>query len=189
MVVTIVVGAMTPGYRPMADTVSRLGSAGEPHALVMQTAFVLYGLLVLVGAAPLGDAAPTRERWLTAAVATYACAGVVAGLAPKDPPDVASTTASGVHVAATIVGGAAILLAMALVARHAARRVDRRLAVAVAIGTAIGVLVFRFSWGSWYYGLVERGFLALAMLWLVALAVDLLVGDGAGRAGGPPARQ
>jgi len=189
MVATIVLGAMAPGYRPMADTVSRLGSAGQPHALAMQAAFILYGLVVLAGAAPLGDAAATRERWLTAAVATYALAGVVAGLAPKDPPDVASTTASEVHVAATIVGGAAILLAMALVARHAPRRVDRRLAVVVGAGTAIGVVVFRFSWGSWFYGLVERSILALAMVWLVALAARLLVADGAGRAEGVPARQ
>jgi len=177
VVAVVVIGAMAPGYDPMTDTVSRLGSPGQPYAIWARTAFVLYGLLVLGGAAPLGDVAPTRRRSLTTAIAIYAAAAVVAGLARKDPPDVPSTFVSEVHVGATIVGGAGILFAMILVSRHAPLRVDRRLATVVAALTTVGVVVFRFSWGSALYGLIERSFLALAMLWLAALAARLLTQD------------
>jgi MFS family permease len=137
--------------------------------------FVLYGILVLVGAGPLGDAAPPRRRLLGAAVAGYALAAVVVGLAPKDPPDVEVTVTSQIHVAATIVGGGLILLAMVLVATGAPRRVDRVLAGAVAIFTAVSVVVFRFTWGASFYGLVERCILAPTAIWLAVLATATIV--------------
>jgi len=179
----LLVGSMTPGYRPMADTVSRLGSAGQPHAIWIQVVFVLYGLLVLAGAGPLGDHAPRRHGLLAAAIAGYAAAAVVAGLAPKDPPDVPTTLASQVHVDATIVGGAMILVAMGLVASCAPDRIDRWIAGTVAALTASGVIVFRFTWGSSFYGLVERGVLGVTVLWLALLATRLLAEDR-GRRGG-----
>jgi hypothetical membrane protein len=170
----VVIGAKTPGYSPMAETVSRLGSAGQPYASWMRAVFVLYGLLVLVGAAPLGEYAPSKERLLASAIGGYAAAAVAAGLAPKDPPQGVHTVASQVHVAATIVGGVMILVAMALVAHFASRRADRGTAIALGALTAVGVVVFRFSWGSAHYGLLERSFLALPVVWLAALAARLL---------------
>ncbi len=173
----VVIGTMTPGYRPMAETVSRLGSAGQPHAAWMQAVFVLYGLLVLVGAGPVGDYVTQRPRLLSEAIAGYAAAGVVAGLAPKDPPDVPVTTVSQIHVAATIVGGAMILVAMISVARFGPARGDRRAAVALAAFTVVGVVVFRFTWGSSTYGLVERSFLGASAGWVSVIAARRIALD------------
>ena len=92
-------------------------------------------------------------------------------MAPKDLPGAHHTTASEIHVLATIVGGAALLLAMtdvALVERTTARRVFTAVAAAVALTATI---VFRFTWGSRYYGAIERAVLLPALTWVSALGV------------------
>jgi hypothetical protein len=103
-VTVVAIGAVTPGYRPWADTVSRLGSPGQPHAWAARAAFVLYGLLVLAGA----SAACGSHRL----VRLYGVAAIVAGVAPKDPPGSHHTLLSAIHVDATMLGGVAILIAM-----------------------------------------------------------------------------
>jgi hypothetical membrane protein len=167
----IVVGAITPGYRPLADAVSRLGSPDEPHASLMRAGFVLFGLLVVAGAGALGEHASGKERPLACLIGGFGAAAIVAGLAPKDPPQSAHTLTSQIHVDATIVGGAMLLAAMALVARYGPRRTDRRIARTVGALTMLVVVVFPFTWGSAIYGLLELLLLALAVVWLVALAL------------------
>ena len=115
----IVVGAMTPGYRPWADAVSRLASRDEPRRLLARAGLVSYGVLVVVGAGPLADREPQHRKPLAWLIVGFGRAGVVAGLVPKDPPWTPHTFTSSVHVASTIVGGAMLLAAMALVARFA----------------------------------------------------------------------
>lgn len=175
MLLTVaVVGAITPGYSPMAETVSRLGSSGQPHAWLERGGVLLYGALVVAGAGALGSYAPTRERLLAWAIGGYGVAAVVSGLAPKDPPHGRHTLASQVHVDASIGGGAALMLAMLLVARYAPLRSSRAAATTLTAVTAAGIIVFRFTWGSSIYGLVERGLLAIAVGWLVSLALQSL---------------
>jgi hypothetical membrane protein len=166
----VVVGALTPGYSQLSETVSRLGSRGQPHTVLARAGLVLYGLLVVIGAGALGARAPGKERMLAVLVGGFGVAGVVAGIAPKDPPDGPHTLTSQIHVTAAITGGAMLMVAMVLVARYAQLRSDR-LAAAVAIAiTTSGVIVFPFLWGTAIYGLVERVLLATGSGWLVVLA-------------------
>ena len=170
----ITVGSVTPGYRPLADAVSRLGSHDEPHAVFIRIGFVAYGLLVLAGAGPLGAHLPGRERVLAVLIGGYGGAAVIAGLAPKDPPRSRHTMVSHVHVDATLVGGAMLIVAMALVARYAPLSADRITATVVGALTTTGVVIFPFMWGSSIYGLIEIALLTMATLWLVVLSVRLL---------------
>lgn len=173
----LVVGALTPGYRPLADAVSRLASHDEPYALLARAGLVLYGLLVIAGAGPLGEHAPGKERLLAFLIGGYGAAAVVAGLAQKDPPKSAHSFTSQIHVASTLIGGAMLLAAMALVARYAPDRPDRRTATTIGALTTLGVVIFPFTWGSPIYGLVELLLLFLAVAWLVVLASRSLVSD------------
>lgn len=164
----MVVGAMTPGYRPWADTVSRLGSPGQPYAATARAGFVLYGLLVLAGAA-----AVRGPRWL---VGLYGTAAVVAGLAPKDAAGQPHTALSALHVQATILGGAAIVASMLAVAWDGDWSASyRRASLATAGATVAAAVVFRLTWGSPVYGLVERVLLAVPAAW-VAWAAPRTVG-------------
>lgn len=119
VVAVVLAGALTPGYSPWSDTVSRLGSSGQPYAFATRAAFVVYGLLTAVGAAAVARGAAVR--W---SVRLYCAAAVVAGVAPKDAPGVPHTVASQVHVGATLLGGGAVMLAMAVVTRGGARRAE-----------------------------------------------------------------
>ena len=102
----VVAGVLTPGYRPLVDAVSRLGSHDEPHASLLRAGLVLYGALVLTGAGALTRVTPGKERLLAFMIGTFGAASIVAGLAPKDPPGGTHTLISRIHVDADIVGGA-----------------------------------------------------------------------------------
>jgi hypothetical membrane protein len=165
-----VVGSLSPGYDQWADTVSRLGSPGQPHALVARAGTLIYGLVVLAGARLLGEAVHGRSREVGGLIAVYGAGAVVAGLAPKDAPSAAHTLLSQVHVDATLVGGLGILVAMLLVACGASAVAERRLAAVAFVVTGSGALAFRLCWGSPVYGLVERVMIASAALWVAGLA-------------------
>jgi len=165
----LVVGALTPGYSQLGDTVSRLGSPGQPYAVLARVGVVLYGLLVIAGAGSLGLATRHRRRVLRSLVRVYGAAAVLAGVVPKDLPGTPHTLASRLHVDATIVGGLALLAAMVLVARTAPASIDRWTAAVTAASTIVSLVVFRLSWGSATYGLAERVSLGLAVLWIVAV--------------------
>jgi hypothetical membrane protein len=187
--VVLVLGAITPGYRPAAETVSRLGSRGQAHPWAARSLFVAYGLVVLATCAPLAASVTARSRALAASVAVYAVAGVVAGLAPKDPDGVPVTMASQAHVGATIVGGAALVLAMVLVVRSGRQRLDRVVAAAAAVGVVVGAVVFRQTWGRDYYGVVERLLLGVALAWVAWLCLRLLARPPEGWSPGPAGRR
>ncbi|MCA1841889.1 MAG: DUF998 domain-containing protein [Actinobacteria bacterium] len=170
LAVAVIAAAIhTPSYSPWRDTVSRLGSPGQPWAALVRVAFVGYGLLVLVGSRVLGQRRQLSSRFV-AAVRTYAICAVIAGMAPKDLPHAPHTTTSQIHVVATLIGGAAIISAMALAAVRDESRRLRRLSAGAAVVTVAAAVAFRFTWGSRYYGAIERVLLAPAMTWLSVLA-------------------
>jgi hypothetical protein len=160
----------TPGYDTWRDTVSRLASPGQPFALFTRLAFVGYGVAVLAGAQCVADArrSPALFAWL---LRVYGIAAVVAGVAPKDMPGAPHTAASELHVVATVVGGSAIVGAMLLTAASADTSLRlRRLSIAAAAATVGAAITFRFTWGTDFYGGVERAVLLPPLAWLSATA-------------------
>ena len=72
---------------------------------------------------------------------------------------------------ATIAGGGAVMTAMVLVAATATDRAERRRSRAVAAISGVLVVVFRLSWGTSIYGLIERVLLGVATTWTAGLAM------------------
>jgi hypothetical protein len=160
----VAIGILTPGYRPAVDTVSRLGSPGQPYAAVARAGFVLYGLLVLAG-----TPAVRGPRRL---VGAYGVAAIVAGLAPKDAAGAPHTPWSAIHVDAAVLGGVAIVAAMAVVAGdRSGPSWRRRSSLAAAAITVLAALAFRLCWGSPVYGLLERIVLAVPAVWVGSTAL------------------
>jgi hypothetical protein len=162
------------GYRPWADAVSRLGARDEPYRFFARLGIAAYGALIVVGAGPLGAVVSARTRLVSTLTAVFGCSAVVAGLAPKDPPRAPHTLVSHVHIAATLVGGACLLVAMTVVARHGRDAVTRHRARWFFAVAAVGVVVFPFTWGSRVYGCIEIALLTLASVWLSSLALTEL---------------
>jgi hypothetical membrane protein len=158
--VVLLAGAATPGYDPQVDTVSRLGSPGQPFAAVVRLTIAADGLLILLAA--------RRQLPGAGLVRLAGAAAAAAGVIPKDPPDVAATLASHIHVGAAVSGEAALVVAMLVVVRCDPRprvRGVSALAGALVLGSAA---VFAFSWGTPAYGVLQRFILALTASWLLA---------------------
>jgi hypothetical protein len=156
--VVLLAGAATPGYDPRVDTVSRLGSPGQPYAAAARLTVAGVGLLTLLVA---------RRRPGARLVQLAGVATGVAGIVPKDPPDVPATLASQVHVAAAVSGVAALLVTMLLAATSDPRplvRAAAALAAALVLGSAA---VFPFTRGTPAYGLLQRFLLAVTAAWLL----------------------
>jgi len=170
LVVTVVAAWHTPDYSGWRDTVSRLGSPGQPWQGGVRVTFVVYGLLVAVGCAVLARSRGYAHGWAWA-VGIFAMCAVVAGVAPKDMPGEPHTTASTVHVFATIVGGISVVGALLYSSRVDANRRVRLVSAALAVATVIATIAFRLTWGSYYYGAIERLILIPPMSWLSGLAV------------------
>lgn len=178
-----ILGALTPGYNQWSDTVSRLGSPGERWALAARLVFIAYGLLVITGADALRPSVSNHGRILTLLITLYGLTCIVAGLAPKNQPGTHPTAASQLHVASTVVGGALAIGAMLLVARHGLTGRARRAALVMAPLTALAAGVFRFTWGTPVYGLLERLVLGLGMCWISVLAARTLSQQGLSKQG------
>jgi hypothetical protein len=170
----VVLGALTPGYDQWSDTVSRLGSPGERWALATRLVFMIYGLLIIAGAGTLRPSVGRHGRTLALLLSLYGVTSIVAGLAPKDQPGAPHTVTSQLHVASTVTGGVLAIAAMMLVARYGLTRRARRAAIVLAPLTGLAAGVFRFTWGTPVYGLLERLVLGLGMGWISVLAARAL---------------
>ena len=182
-------GSWTPGFSQRSQTVSSLGAPGQPHALAARTVFVVYGLVVIIGAPLLGWHGGRQATWVVRLVAVYGVAGIVVGLAPKVLPGQRTDVSSEIHVVATIVGGGAVLAAMSVVARWGPVRTDRLVGGATAAVTAVAAIVFPFTWGSQLYGVIERVLVVTAAGWIGLLAAWLLLGAGRLSTSRPPGRR
>jgi hypothetical membrane protein len=46
MVAILVIGQITPGYNPISDTISRMGTPDKPYAVVLHGSYFVYGVLM-----------------------------------------------------------------------------------------------------------------------------------------------
>jgi hypothetical membrane protein len=166
----VVTGELTPGYDHRYDTVSRLASPGQPYAMVVRSAIVAVGVLVVLNAEALRTSAAVGRRLVSLLVGVAGAAAVVVGAAPKDPPDVGPTTVSQLHVAASLIGVGALVAAMVCVTWSSPHRAERRRSAASLTLIVTAATAFPFTWGSVVYGLLQRVILLTALTWLVATA-------------------
>ena len=162
-------GAVTSGYSPVEDAISRLAAVHAPTRWVMTAGFVCFGVAVPVYGLALRDALGGRA-WLAATVTGLATLGVAAV-----PLDV-STTADLVHGGFASVGYASLALTPLLGAGPLADRGYRRAAaVSRVVGVLSGACLAGTVFGS-FHGLFQRAGLTLGDLWLAATATAIIGG-------------
>lgn len=176
-ITVLLTGELTPGYDHRYDTVSRLASPGQPFAMVVRSVIVAVGGLLRLTARQLRESAATYRRPVSVLIGVSGAAAVIVGVAPKDPPDVDPTTVSQLHVAASLLGVAALMAAMTYVTLSSPHRVERRLSAASLTLIVIAGTAFPFTWGTVSYGLLQRVILVTALAWLVTIARRNSAGD------------
>jgi hypothetical membrane protein len=176
--VSLALGATTPGYDPVERSISALANA--PNGWLMTAAFVVTSTLELgfaVGASRVVGVTVRQRRLVGGVIAAIAVLTLLFALFPTDPPDVARTPVGRAHLLVAL-GYALVLPACGVVFGaifgrdprwHAYRRAT--LLVALVQAALFPVLVISVS-GELrpWLGLVERLYFAIPSIWQAWIA-------------------
>ena len=162
-------GALTNGYSPVQEAISRLAAVGAPTGWLMTVGFTCFGVAVPGYSVALRDSLG-GGAWLAAAVAGFATLG--AGAFPLDT----SSTIDRVHGGSAVVGYSSLALTPVLAAQTLSARGH---GPAAAVSRLVGVLSGACLAATAFVpteGLLQRIGLTLADAWLVASAVAIVRG-------------
>lgn len=162
--------AVTEGYSPVSDTISRLAEQGASTQPLMTAGFIGFGLLMPVFGRGLGQALGSRA--VQAAVTTSAVGTLAVAAFPLSSEG--GTTVDTLHLIAAGVAYAANVLGPIAAAPHLRSRTARRASYALSAAMAAALL------GSLALddltGLLQRTGLTLYDGWAVTLALTVLGG-------------
>ncbi len=174
MVIIIVVGQITPDYNPISDTISQLGTPNSPYSLVLNSGFVIYG--ILIGITAYGFHRRLRYtamgNTLVILLGIHAIGIVLLTVFPDSPDftgkhftdDILHNTFSAISYPALLVG----ILVFTRIARE-----ERALKVTAILGLAVVILnlpmpvITMFDPFKPMSGLLQRLFIASSFLWLL----------------------
>ena len=159
-------GALTPGYSPIQEPISRLAAAGAPHRGLMNGGFLVFAAALPVFAVPLRAALGAR-----AAAAAVACGLGSAGIAAT--PLGFSEGLDAAHAVAATATYVALAALPILARRPLARSGRRRAAQASAAAGMVAGACLAASIAGEPVGLFQRAGLTLVDVWIVASAVAL----------------
>lgn len=185
LALTLVLGALLPGYDLVRQTQSELGAVDVPLGWAMNAGFALLGGAVL-GLARLLGAALVPSRWRTLLAIALIVAGtgfVVVALFPCDPGCVDATTVGRWHSRLSLPPAVGLPVAMMLFAPAAARGGPfgpawRRASFGVGLLSLGGGPVVGLELVPEVDGLLQRLAMWPAVAWLVAVAWRLRRRDG-----------
>jgi hypothetical membrane protein len=127
------------GYSRADDVISDLGASYSAAAALMNTSFVLQGVLIAAGALLLRPALPRTAGRLAVALLTVAAVGVVVvGVVPLD----ANRTVHAVGAVAHLTGSSLGMLALAHALRPRSEAVGSIIAVLGLVSTAASIFFF-----------------------------------------------
>jgi len=159
-------GALTEGYSPTHESISRLGAARAPKRRLMTAGFVCFGVGVPAYSVALRDSLGGRA-WLAAMVTGLATLG--AGAFPLDN----STTVDRIHYGLAAVGSSSLALTPIVAAQTlSARGHDRAAAASRLVGMASGACLAASAFVP-TEGLWQRIGLTLGEVWLAASALSM----------------
>ena len=160
-------GALTPGYSPLEEPVSRLAAAGAPHRPLMNAGFLVFAAAMPLYAVPLRSVLPGRA-WLTAVACGVGSAGIAATpLGFSDGLDAAHAAAAGSTYLAMAVLPVAAAGSLARSGRQRAAQMSA--AVGVVAGACLAASIVAEP-----VGLFQRAGLTLVDAWIVTSAVAIL---------------
>jgi hypothetical protein len=166
-------GFWTPGYDPTKRTISRLAVSGLPAASVVELAICLVGFAAIALAIALGPGSKIGRSLLAVAGGAL----LVGAAVRLDPGSAWATTEHRLAASIAIVAlaGAPVAFAQSLWRRNG-WAIHGRVSLAfgaVEVGLLLaGMALLPTSFGLW--GLWERSFLALPVVWMLVMSWRLL---------------
>lgn len=168
---------VTPGYDDVGEAISQLAARGRPHAAIAECGMAAFGVLTMAFACGLRRRLPAG-RWSVCACASLALFGLAAfGCAAfremietvpvHDWQGTAHMLSGRVAAVGLVVGAFAVSRAVA--PRTGWRWVSLGSMAVSGIGVVAG-LVFTLSLAVAVTGLVQKGFLAVYVLWMSWIA-------------------
>jgi hypothetical membrane protein len=175
---------LTTDYTPLYDTISYLGARGRPYANLMNSGFVISGLLIGAFSYGLyrrmGRGALARIMWLLLAIDSIGI--VLSGVfqANSKVPGLAATPEGILHSVFAYIAFFAFLTGIATFARLTYRdpawRSFTPLSVAVFVINLVLVVVY-IGGASWAgIGALELAFFGVSLVWLVSVSLRSLGG-------------
>lgn len=160
--------------------VSELFAVGAPTRSLLAPPMIAYNVLVFAFVVGVWMAAGRQRsvRWVAAALGVYATISTMGFLlTPMDVRGSAGLTERDVlHIAATVVQGLALLIALGVGAFTHGRRFRTYSVVTLAVALAFGVLAGGFArqGSSPWLGITERVSIYAWMLWVAIFALAML---------------
>ena len=180
MVIIIVVGQITPDYNPISDTISQLGTPSSPYAMVLNSGYFVFSLLIGVTAygfyRRLCYAAMSKTLAILLGIHAF---GIVLLMFFPDSPDftgkhftddILHNTFSAISYSALLAG----ILVFTRIARH-----EQALKVAIILGLVAIILnlplpvINMIGPFKPISGLLQRLFIAVSFSWLAVASLLL----------------
>jgi hypothetical membrane protein len=171
--VVIILGLLRPGYSHVSQAISELGENGAPNAIIQDTNFIIFGLLVIAFAYGLHRAIGYGKGSKVGPILIALFGGVAAigaGIFPIPNP---------LHAPVSIFGFITLMVATFIISRRLGQ--DPRwqgyrkysLATGVIAVVLFLVLLSNVKGGPWF-GALQRLFLADLFIWMEVMAIHLL---------------
>lgn len=176
-----VLGALYPGYSHMSQTMSELGAANAPHALVMNIAGLgLLGLMIIAFAAGLHQGIKDgRSASIgTLLIAVSGASLVMTAAFPCDPRGAEASITGLVHGAFATTGAVCLVIGLLVISPMMARdnlwRGYATFSIAAAILASVLASLYGFDVFEGWKGAMQRISMGVALVWIVVMAFRLL---------------
>jgi len=169
----------TPGYSHMAETISQLGAQGRPHPEVMNTGFIICGLLTSSFGyglyRVLGRGTGAKAVWLLLGISGVGI--ILSGIFQTDPKalDTPATLEGTLHSVFATLAFLPLTIAMVVfskvVYRDLAWRGLARMSVAIAVLNLVLSLMLMLGAFPQIEGALQRAFLITSLIWMEAISL------------------
>ncbi len=180
----LIAGLRWPGYDHRSQNLSDLGGIEAPIPALLNGAFILFGLLVMVFAVALSSAGADRSQARIGylSVGYFGVTQVVLGITPCTPGCADGTPVDLVHIAAATTGLIAVGIGMLSYWRAARTGSGPSPYITLSVWSATLTFVLLATWLAavgidperLHAGLLQRTLLGVVLIWLMVTAARLI---------------
>ncbi len=174
MAVIIIVGQITPNYSPVADTISQMGARKQPYSIILNSAYIIYGIVIITIAYKLYKRLnhSTLVRALLILMFIHACGSICLAVFPDKPdtPGVFVTNNtihnifSGISYVSLVLG---ILFYSVSTLRQKTTKIIGIIGVAVVVINLLMPMINLFIYLREIAGLLQRFLIFCSFSWVV----------------------